>query len=411
MATDTRETQLWLDAADRVRADDSEYWALIDDLVEAPETAIRHVGLLFESADTDRRRALVADLLGRLAERRAGSVPPEAGTHLVEWLRQASSSDTLAAALAAVRRLKLSGALDEVIAAAGHPDAVVRAQAAQTLAPALADSAEASRAVDTLLQLAHDPDAVVREWAAYALASMPDPRVDQRIEETLRGQLNDPSAAVRCEALRGLSRIGDHRALASALSECDPDRELIELALEAGQDDRIHAALNVLSARAWIGDRDLLRQAIETTRPSPASAPPAESVAFYVYIDESGRFRWRLRKPNGRVVAESAESYRDRNEIRDALATLEARIPGAVIAEHHSERRVVPNPLGGWDIIGGGRRSGEYYARQRDAIARARELVSGRGGEVIVYGRDGRIRDRNTVPRRPVSPRERDSRS
>lgn len=65
-----------------------------------------------------------------------------------------------------------------------------------------------------------------------------------------------------------------------------------------------------------------------------------------------------------------------------------------------SNRHVVPNPDGGWDIKapGANRRSG-HADTQADAIDRAREIVrNDGGGEVRIHRRDGRFRDSDTVP-------------
>ena len=62
-------------------------------------------------------------------------------------------------------------------------------------------------------------------------------------------------------------------------------------------------------------------------------------------------------------------------------------------------RHVVPNPSGGWDVTkpGAGRASA-HTDTQQQAIDRAREIVTNRGGgEVRIHGRDGRIRDTDTV--------------
>ena len=65
-----------------------------------------------------------------------------------------------------------------------------------------------------------------------------------------------------------------------------------------------------------------------------------------------------------------------------------------------SNRHVVPNPEGGWDVLKpGADRSSSHQPTQAEAIDRAREIVENLGGgEVVIHGRDGRIRDSDTVP-------------
>lgn len=76
-----------------------------------------------------------------------------------------------------------------------------------------------------------------------------------------------------------------------------------------------------------------------------------------------------------------------------------------------NERHVVPNPDGGWDVRApGAGRSSSHQRTQRDAIDRAREIVGNSGGgEVVIHGQDGRIRDSDTVPpgNDPNPPRDR----
>jgi hypothetical protein len=64
-----------------------------------------------------------------------------------------------------------------------------------------------------------------------------------------------------------------------------------------------------------------------------------------------------------------------------------------------NERHVVPNPGGGWDIRApGASRASEHTTTQQEAIDRARTIVhNSGGGEVVIHGQDGKIRDSDTV--------------
>ena len=64
-----------------------------------------------------------------------------------------------------------------------------------------------------------------------------------------------------------------------------------------------------------------------------------------------------------------------------------------------NNRHVVPNPDGGWDVKApGADRASTHHETQSDAINRAREIVHNvGGGEVVTHGRDGRIRDSDTI--------------
>lgn len=64
-----------------------------------------------------------------------------------------------------------------------------------------------------------------------------------------------------------------------------------------------------------------------------------------------------------------------------------------------NERHVTPHPEGGWKVDApDSSRASARTDTQAEAIDRAREIVGGLGGgEVVIHGRDGRIRDSDTV--------------
>ena len=58
---------------------------------------------------------------------------------------------------------------------------------------------------------------------------------------------------------------------------------------------------------------------------------------------------------------------------------------------------VIPSPGGGWSVRReGAQRSSGVFDRQSDAIAHARELARDSNTELVVHGKDGRIRDHNS---------------
>jgi hypothetical protein len=64
-----------------------------------------------------------------------------------------------------------------------------------------------------------------------------------------------------------------------------------------------------------------------------------------------------------------------------------------------NRRHVVPDKDGGWNVQKpGASRASAHTATQKEAIARAKQIVQNAGGgEVPIHGRDGRIRDSDTV--------------
>ncbi|MGH2756783.1 MAG: DUF2188 domain-containing protein, partial [Actinomycetota bacterium] len=75
-----------------------------------------------------------------------------------------------------------------------------------------------------------------------------------------------------------------------------------------------------------------------------------------------------------------------------------------------NDRHVVKSPEGGWDVKApGAERPSAHEKTQADAERRAKDIVAGAGGgEVVIHGRDGRIRDKDTVApgRDPNPPRD-----
>jgi len=52
----------------------------------------------------------------------------------------------------------------------------------------------------------------------------------------------------------------------------------------------------------------------------PKVVKPLRSAGvFWVYQDDLGEFRWRLVAPNGKIIADSGESYKERNKAKKAI--------------------------------------------------------------------------------------------
>jgi uncharacterized protein DUF2188 len=71
------------------------------------------------------------------------------------------------------------------------------------------------------------------------------------------------------------------------------------------------------------------------------------------------------------------------------------------LGENRENRRhVVPDPAGGWRVVAPhAERASARAVTQEEAYDRAREIVhNAGGGEVVIHGRDGQIRNSNTIP-------------
>jgi hypothetical protein len=76
-----------------------------------------------------------------------------------------------------------------------------------------------------------------------------------------------------------------------------------------------------------------------------------------------------------------------------------------------NNRHVVPNSAAGWDVKApGAKRASAHLDTQAEAIDRGRTIVrNAGGGELRIHGRDGRIRDSDTIApgNEPHPPRDR----
>ncbi|CAM4267655.1 hypothetical protein AT575_09680 [Streptococcus penaeicida] len=69
-------------------------------------------------------------------------------------------------------------------------------------------------------------------------------------------------------------------------------------------------------------------------------------------------------------------------------------------------QHVVPNPNGGWSVKGeGNKRATKVTDTQADAIKVATDIAKNNSSEVLIHGKNGRIRERNTFGNDPFPPK------
>jgi hypothetical protein len=67
-------------------------------------------------------------------------------------------------------------------------------------------------------------------------------------------------------------------------------------------------------------------------------------------------------------------------------------------------QHVVPNPRG-WAVKGAGnQKATSVHETQREAIEFARQIAMNQGSELLIHGRNGQIRERNTYGKDPYPP-------
>lgn len=157
------------------------------------------------SADDPASRARAADILGQIG------VPirtfPDQCFAAVRPLLGDSAQPVLFAAIFSLQHIDPMRAAPHIIPFADHSDDGVRYAVAFALGAV--DTAEA---IETLLRLMTDRDAEVRNWATFGVGQQSDTDTDT-IREALNTRLADDDPDVRYEAIVGLGRRRDRRAL------------------------------------------------------------------------------------------------------------------------------------------------------------------------------------------------------
>jgi len=70
-------------------------------------------------------------------------------------------------------------------------------------------------------------------------------------------------------------------------------------------------------------------------------------------------------------------------------------------------QHVVHNPNGGWDVRPeGAQRASRHFDRQSDAILAARETARKQQVELLIHGRNGQIRQRDSYGNDPCPPKD-----
>jgi HEAT repeat protein len=206
-------------------------------------------------------RTLGADILGQLGYTEAAFPFRAVSLPVLEKLLRDPETQVARAALIALHHLGAHESLSQIIALADHESADIR----QSVAFALLGQSDPA-AVRTLIALSSDSDAQVRDWATFGLGAQIDDDSPE-IRDALANRVRDPDPETRAEALSGLVKRGDARALEPLRSALRSDI-VGTLDVEAARDLGDPALLPDLEAlRSWWDvDPKLLEEAIERCR-------------------------------------------------------------------------------------------------------------------------------------------------
>jgi HEAT repeat protein len=216
---DTRSVpELLADAVDWTKNDGDGDWTAVAMLHLNGSEEVLHAALGLAKSNDHRQRSQAANILGQLG------VPER--TFLEECLQAilyALNTDphphVIQAAAVALGHLKDVRGSAPLAGLISHTDREVR----RAVAFALGGRSDAV-AVDALIKLTVDSDALVRDWATFGLGETGGLDTPE-IREALYCRINDDDETVRYEAICGLVRCGDARAISPLIKAIADDPE------------------------------------------------------------------------------------------------------------------------------------------------------------------------------------------
>jgi HEAT repeat protein len=184
-------------------------------------------------------RRLGANILSQLGSHE-GVLHDERLVALLEMLDGEADEDVLVAACTGLGHLYDPTAHGALIQLKNHPDEDVRGAVVFGLSGELDETS-----ISALVELSEDEDNYVRDWATFRLGSKDELNVPD-IPEALAARLDDLHEGTRCEAIVGLARRKDTRALEPLIIE-----------LESIKDGTTYNLQLLLEAATELADRKL----------------------------------------------------------------------------------------------------------------------------------------------------------
>lgn len=242
-------------------ADEFDHWLFIGCLQRRGSREVLDRASRLCQSDCHVERRLAVNVLARLGEPER-TFPVACKSVLNHLLKTDSDPEVLASALSGLCHLDEHRPIELAVRFASHPHVDVRWAAVQVFS-----TQDDPVSIRQLIRLSRDNAATIRDWATFALGTLTE--VDSgEVREALVDRLEDPDDATREEALFGLARRGDVRAVAVLQRVLAPDTASW-LALEAAAaiaDPTLVPQL--LALRPWDESEELLEDAIQacTTR-------------------------------------------------------------------------------------------------------------------------------------------------
>ena len=249
--------------------DDSRYWEVVYALWNHATLEVwKRTAALCQSV-TAYERVLGANVMAQLGmgERRSRpkfwrrSVPL-----LLRCLTGETAPQVVASFIAALGHMHDPRTLAPIVKFKDHPNADVRWNVAISLT-----ARDESTALEALIELTRDEDSDVRDWATFGLGTQTDVDTPD-LRDALVARFDDEDDDTRVEAILGLARRGDKRALEPLLRElekgsCSPLFEASAFLADAA-DSRLWELLQTIERddlpSHWVDDYD---QALKKCRP------------------------------------------------------------------------------------------------------------------------------------------------
>jgi predicted nucleotidyltransferase len=211
---------------------------------------------LLTTSKLSRERSLGADILSQLGQPDR-SFPEECGKILRGMLRDSENADVLCSVLCGFGYQNDPDAIPLVSKYSTHPNSDLRYATAFALT-----GKESPLAIETLINLTGDSCNQVRDWATFALGTQIE--IDSpQIRDALAHRLDDTHDDTRAEAIVGLARRKDERAVLAIKNEL-ASGSVGTLVIEAAEliaSQELYAVLIQLR-EWWDVDSDLLERAI-----------------------------------------------------------------------------------------------------------------------------------------------------
>ncbi|MEO8519956.1 MAG: HEAT repeat domain-containing protein [Acidobacteriota bacterium] len=207
-----------------------DYWAHVRALHFRAGPDVFAAAVTFCSSADWISRAIGADILAQLGAQPGGNAEypfADQSVPILVSLLGDGQPDVIASALYALGHLGL-GEPTLLAPLAQHVSEEVRG----AVAYALGGRAD-SLSIDTLIHLSRDPDLETRNWATFALGALSE-EDSSAIRDALAANLTDADDEVRGEAIAGLAKRLDGRAVQPILSELEQPN-VIGLAIEAAE--------------------------------------------------------------------------------------------------------------------------------------------------------------------------------